>query len=95
MDGRCGTCRHWATIDLDDPWERKPALYDENGERVRDAEYEDVPAPGRWGWCQRVAEFGPDKASRFYVVDGSEYMAKLGTREDFGCVEHEPSEENH
>ena len=44
----------------------------------------------RWGWCQKVAEFGPARGSdKFYVIDGSMYRAELNCREDFGCVEWE------
>jgi len=46
-----------------------------------------------WGFCNKVAMFAPLGDGRFYVIDGSGYLAKMGTREDFGCTEHEPGTE--
>jgi hypothetical protein len=72
---RCGTCQHWLPSEpMQDPETDEP-----------------VKAPGRWGTCEWAGQLGPREGSdRFYVADASEYMAWLGTREDFGCVEHEP-----
>lgn len=93
--GSCETCVHWKT-DWTDEECRAPdaAMYapgDGNARKLHDGDYEPIKAPGKWGECMRVAEFGPRQGSdRFYVIDGSEYHASLNTRSDFGCIEHEP-----
>lgn len=90
----CETCAHWSddwSDDDTDPgqhhWWNGPTLYSDSGEPMHDSGYRPIAAPGKWGHCTKVDEFGPRAASRFYVVDGSEYMASLYTRSDFGCVE--------
>ena len=94
VPNQCQTCRHWLPIaSVDDPEYEMPQLLDDDGAPLySDEDYNPLIAAGQWGFCQRVAELGPRKASRFYVIDGSNYMAKLGTRSDFGCVEHEPTD---
>lgn len=96
---RCGTCKWWVTIGLDSEWEdtgwAPGHMVDENGITIHGmADGRPVMAEGAWGWCSRASEFGPRKSSDlFYVVDGSKYVAKMGTRSDFGCVEHKPTGE--
>lgn len=88
---RCETCRHWKSIDGGEF--DQPEMRDDSGHVIYTDDYETTPAPGRWGWCKKVAEFGPHAGSdRFYVIDGSEYSASLSTRSDFGCVEHEATD---
>lgn len=83
---KCETCLHWLPIDLNDPYDTVRVSADEDGFTSSD----DPPAPGRWGYCNQVSEFSPRSTSdKFYVQDGSMYKAKLGTRHDFGCTEHE------
>jgi hypothetical protein len=82
--GNCGSCKHWLTNSM--RWDTEPLppnLMDEDGEDT------DTPAPGKWGYCEKAGFLGPKTNSKFYVRDASQYVAKLGTREDFGCVEHE------
>lgn len=92
----CETCAHWKDDWADDhdggQWHytQGPTLYSDGGEAMHDADFHPVIAPGRWGHCEKVDEFGPRKDSKFYVVDGSEYVASLYTRSDFGCTEYEP-----
>lgn len=90
MSEQCETCQWWEETTSGDPWDL-PSMYGDDGRAVYTDDYERVAAPGRWGTCTKVAEFGPRKGSdRFYVIDGSEYAASLQCRSDFGCVEHEP-----
>ena len=81
----CGTCKHWEAVAY------PPDLADEDGRIIYDEtnDWESTPVPGKWGWCKRVAEFGPTLSDKFYVKDGSGYAASLNCREDFGCVEFE------
>lgn len=85
--GRCGSCKWWTLTTSEDIWDR-PHLRGEDGEKLTTGGYyEPVPAPGAWGKCERAGQFGPKASDRFYVIDGSEYVADLNTRDDFGCVE--------
>lgn len=85
----CGTCAHWLAIPVGN-YDLVPRSIDHHPYTYEgDDDEPGRPADGAWGYCGRVAEFWPAPAGRFYVIDGSEYMAKLGTRSDFGCVEHE------
>ena len=87
----CATCRFWAPGQLR---ECDNFLVDENGENVlmpKDdprwhSERQLLPAPGEWGACNRVAMLHPTADVAFVVKDGSDYLANLNTRSDFGCV---------
>jgi hypothetical protein len=88
----CATCVHWlsleAGIGTTDDWK----LSDDA--RPFDERNKPVEGPA-WGYCTRVAVIHVnDPATRFYVIDGSDYLAKLGTRSDFGCIEHEQRKED-
>jgi hypothetical protein len=86
----CETCAHWADDWHDEYDDPALGLRDDNGEPLHNADFSMVRAEGTWGHCTKVDMFGPRKASKFYVVDGSEYVAALYTRSDFGCTEWEP-----
>ena len=83
----CGTCKWWInTAEQLGMSESVRKLYGP------EPKVEDTldKAPGVWGYCNKVSMItvqDPDR--KFYVHDASEYMAKLGTRSDFGCTEHE------
>lgn len=84
----CETCKHWRRDT------HPPDFYTEAGSRLWGEEQEAAATNEPvliWGWCSRVAEFGPRQGAsdKFYVIDGSSYSASLSTRADFGCVEHE------
>ena len=88
-EATCANCKWWGTApDEHDDWRMttEPTIQRKTIDEPR------VPAPGPWGWCKKVDTFGPGSpATRFYVIDGSDFLAALSTRGDFGCVEHEPN----
>lgn len=85
---RCETCKHWSN-----PHKELIETYWGLPDEERGSSDKNLEAPGMWGVCELVAFGGPHNGSeRFYVVDGSMYTASLNTRDDFGCVEHEPNE---
>lgn len=96
---RCATCKHWTPVNS---WNANAAglrkcvavrqrwdVEDEVPEVVREGreyEWEENDLSSRY---KQAAEsvFGRAKA---VVNDGSQYIAELLTRHDFGCVLHEP-----
>lgn len=74
--GNCGACRHWDT-----------GAEAKRIQRVR-TELSGKDAQ-RYGTCRAVTLGYTDSAVAF-TQDGSDYMADLHTREDFGCVLFEP-----
>ena len=88
MNERCGTCKHWERLQYEWQGPIAPIILDS---RKQENNWHGEKAPGEWGWCKKAGEFGPKRSDRFYVVDGSEYIASLRTRSDFGCVEWQPS----
>lgn len=74
---RCESCVHWKN-----PWDDDP--FDHVGSDLL-ADPGDEP---RWGTCQLIglAEFGEKVTLPAFTKDGSDYVADLHTRADFGCV---------
>lgn len=85
---RCKTCRHWLA-------EEGRRRHDEILEPVDPDTYEPMTMPfevrqclhPQLGFCER-----PVERDGFALADGSEWVARLYTAEDFGCVRHEPAE---
>ena len=86
----CKTCAHWKEPDNNSSWREDGLLQKWNPET------EQVEGPD--GYEVRLCKhpdqtfFDFPKRNGFGLVDGSEYMAAMGTGEDFGCVMHEEAE---
>lgn len=97
---RCETCKHWLNTDA---WDVKSAgLKRCNAVRpkwkVEDDIPEEVSREGKWSYegdegplalAWQAATLKAFSAARAVVNDGSQYIAELLTRPDFGCVLHE------
>lgn len=77
---RCETCKHWKN-----PWTE--------GEHSLAGSHVAVEEHPRWGTCQLIGlpEFAArlDHDVKAFTQDGSEYVADLHVRSDFGCILHE------
>lgn len=88
---RCKTCKHWQLEE--DRYNNVLHPWDE--EKGDDLTPEEVAQ--KFGHAVRYCtspkivfyEY-PPHSDGAVVFDGSEYFAKLGTAQDFGCVLHEP-----
>lgn len=78
-DRTCGTCSHWQqpSGDRDEPYQHEPR----------------PEGPTPWGWCGLIGlpEYGEVVTTTAYTKDGSDYVADLHTRSDFGCNLHDPA----
>jgi hypothetical protein len=84
---RCGTCKFWGGHkNPDAPYKHHPC------ERIKHDDMNDTSPPMDWKWGEGGK---PDESADDAVVqDGSGFYAALKTRKSFGCVFHEPLEEN-
>lgn len=76
----CGTCVHW-----EEPDEFMQEFYKPDG----------GPEGPAWGHCllARSVDGEPKNLNTLaFALDSEEYSARLNTRADFGCVQHEPKE---
>lgn len=98
MSGLCGSCRHWKPPSERDDFSQVVGLpshadYDNREEWDELARQADE-ADKLFGTCTRI-EMGPvelaDPLPLATVMDGSEYMADLHCRAEFGCILHEPA----
>lgn len=86
VSGECGGCEFFQRSD----WDSGDRNYYVINEIQAKDDFTSLKAPGKWGVCVKVAEFGPRRGSdKFYVIDGSQYQATLQVRTDFGCVEYQ------
>jgi hypothetical protein len=80
---RCGDCVHWQN-----PWT--------DDDQTRGWMTVEKAQQPRWGTCQKIsltyrrADLAEDVTA--FTMDGSEFMADLYTRDDFGCTLHQPRE---
>lgn len=74
---RCASCKHWQN-----PW-------DDPGSGTSKIPDDDRP---RWGVCALIdmPDYSEKTTTIAFTQDGSDYAADLHTRDDFGCVLHEP-----
>lgn len=75
---RCVSCKHWQN-----PW-------DDPGTGTDKIPVDDRP---RWGVCALIdmPDYSEKTTTIAFTQDGSDYAADLHTRDDFGCVLHDPS----
>ena len=103
MNPLCETCKHWHKEEWAAPDEGDvvDALWDELGSLDVDyTELRETQRPtevvtenaGRWGRCHAVSH-GWGLSARAYTMDASMYRSSLRCRNDFGCVEWAPVEE--
>lgn len=89
----CGSCRHWRPPEERDDFRQVLRVYPIDGDydRVRGISDTVDRMFGTCGAIQLGDEIREDEAIPFAVTkDGSDYMADLFTRREFGCALHEP-----
>lgn len=92
----CKTCKHWTPLGDDtshvvDKLTYKYVYFPDKA-HYAGGEYRRVDLGHEVRLCKhpKLAFCDPiEERNGFGVADGSEYMAELGTAEDFGCVRHE------
>ncbi len=76
----CASCKHWQQV-----WNDPASKAYVHGNAA-----EKIPADKRteWGVCEAIGmpEMAETVTTLAFTQDGSEYMADLHTRSDFGCV---------
>lgn len=97
-EGRCGSCLHW-----NDPWSH--GADDDRYTLSRrvvgsDSDATEVPVESdghRWGSCRLIdmPDYGETVTRPAFTQDGSDYIATLYCRSDFGCVLYEPAATSH
>lgn len=73
----CATCTLWRRVAGDDEWYINPRST--------------APSDQPWGWCGLIGlpETCEAVTVTAYTQDGSDFIAYLHTRADFGCTLHE------
>lgn len=90
---RCQTCRHWK-------FDPKKDTYSYDKEICQPVDVDTgqpMQMPFEVRICKHPAQTfaeRPVEQNGFGLVDGSEYCAVLVTAADFGCVRHQPLEED-
>lgn len=84
----CKTCKHWRVIEAG--WTSTPRH--DIGDCGRVLLFWDAT---EWREESDFRELKPENANDLaFVQDGSDYMASLLTRPEFGCIQHEPVEQD-